>query len=245
VEKKKSIESAFLLALSAGFAHNTSRKVAIREFADFHGRRSHSGAAAGQKRERINRFRSWLAEPIQSGGPAKVLGEGAVKNACRKQWWQHLRGRRSGEEPWPSQSRGHARGRRWKAPDLWPRCVLRGIRCKAGSWSDRNERGTHPGLREDGRATRVSGDADEMGQDRRRETNVPHLLGLERAGPLGFVTLARESVWGDREPRMCPRVVLKVAEVAERCLLLEPSTAKATSVKTASEKAFGWIREEC
>jgi hypothetical protein len=83
----------------------------------------------------------------------------------------------------------------------------------------------------------VSGDADEMGQDRRRETNVPHFSGLERAGPSGFVTLARESVWGDREPRMCPRVVLKVAEVAERCLLLEPSTAKADGESHESESS--------
>jgi hypothetical protein len=74
-----------------------------------------------------------------------------------------------------------------------------------------------------------------MGQDRRRETNVPHLLGLERAGPSGFVTLARESVWGDREPRMCPRVVLKVAEVAERYLLSDLSTAKVDGESHESE----------
>jgi hypothetical protein len=73
---------------------------------------------------------------------------------------------------------------------------------------------------------------------------VPHLLGLERVDPSGSVTLARESVWGDCEPRKCPRVVLKVAEAAERCLLSELSTVKTTGVKAASGEAFGSIREE-
>lgn len=69
-------------------------------------------------------------------------------------------------------------------------------------------------------------------------------MGLERVGPSGLITLARESVCGDCEPRKCPRVVLKVAEAAERCLLSELLTVKTTRVKAASGEAFGSIREE-
>jgi hypothetical protein len=52
VNKKKRIEPHFVLAMSGAKMHKHPWKVAVREFAGFHGRRSHSGAAVGTGRER-------------------------------------------------------------------------------------------------------------------------------------------------------------------------------------------------
>jgi hypothetical protein len=72
-------------------------------------------------------------------------------------------------------------------------------------------------VRERSTSSRASGGrADDEGCPRSRadgarppsRDTVPHPSALERAGPSGLVTLARESVWGDRKPRMWSRVVL-------------------------------------
>ena len=179
--------------------HKHPRKVAVREFAGFHGRRSHSGAAGGRDEGGAKSLScstgraGWIRRTRQ--GPRRE----SVKEACRKQRWQH----RAEDEPgntWPSKTGGHARGRWWKTPDLWPRRFLRGKRREAGSRHGRHERGNL--IQDLGTAIgrrRVSGDSDEMGLDRLSRDMVPHRSDLEPAGLSGSVTPRRAAHVGGPE----------------------------------------------
>ena len=149
------------------FLHNQPRKVAIREFAGFHGRRSHSGAAVGRGESGANRSHHRPDELAGFGGPAKVLGESTVKKACRKRGWQHPRGRRTGTKHGPSRNAkvmpGGGGGRHLACGlgVFFAECVV-----KQGLGQIVTNGVPIQGL---GRAVgrrRVSGDAGEMGQGR-------------------------------------------------------------------------------
>jgi len=128
-----------------------------------------------------NRFRARLVESAGSVRPAKVFGESAAQKVCRMRRWKHPSERRTGKRHGPPKLGGHARGRWWKAPDLWPRCVLRGMRGKARSWfARRRTRHLIQGFGRASKRRRVSEDAGEMGLDRRRETRF--LIGRHSTG---------------------------------------------------------------
>lgn len=129
-------------------------------------------------------------------------------------------------------------GEGWKAPGLWPRCVLRGTHRKAGSWLIVVNGVPIQGL---GMAVSDEGVREcwSMGLDC-IERCGSSWAGSRQAGPLLDLSpdTARERTRGS-ENRGCVRGSCCIAEADERCLAHELSAAKATKGKESSGGSSG------